>query len=165
MDSDNSNEKIYPSVGIVYDLAKDSYAIAMKRLDVMNESFDKLRSWITTITLAFMAWILPRVPASSINIFFFVGLGIFASIIVLTIYGKSKGGVLIPHPKKFYDDRLHQDEWTFKKDFIFFASQDLDINLADVAMKGRLTVIIFILFLAEAALFGYWLVSIFPRPA
>ncbi|MFZ1978477.1 MAG: hypothetical protein WAV76_11035 [Bacteroidota bacterium] len=157
MANKKSLEEQYPSVDLVYDIAKESYNVAMKRLDEANEGFEKLRSWVTVITFAFLAWIIPKAPANSYNILFFSAITIYITIICLTIYGKAKDGVMMPSPKKLYETRLHQDKWTFKKDFIYLAGEDDKKNDHYVIAKSKLATAIFIFFLLEAALFGFWL--------
>jgi hypothetical protein len=159
-----SLEEQYPSVDIVYDIAKDSYNIAMKRLDETNDSFDKLRTWTTTLTLAFLALFIPKVSTSAFDIYFYAGLSVFILVILLTIIGKSIYGVIMPSPQKLYNTRLHQDKWTFKKDFIFLAGEDFIKNKKYVIKKTRLGVIIYLLFFLESALFGFWLTIHLPPP-
>jgi hypothetical protein len=163
MEKGKTLEEQYPAVDLVYDIAKESYSVAMTRIDEANASFDRLRSWITTLTLAFMAWIIPRVQISSIDYHFFAGVAIFIVIIILTMYGKASNGVQMPAPKKLYEHRLHQDRWTFKKDFIFLAAQDFEKNKSFVNAKANLTICIFILFLEEAAVFVSWFLSARPK--
>jgi hypothetical protein len=164
MEAEKRLEEQYPSVDLVYDIAKESYEVAMKRLDEANEGFEKLRSWITTITLAFLAWVIPKAPADAYNLLFFSAIAIFILIIFFTIYGKSTKGVIMPNPEKLYDTRLHQDKWTFKKDFIFLAVQDYKKNKNYILLKGKLAVSIFILFLLEATVFGFWLLKNLKNP-
>lgn len=157
MEQEKSLEEQYPSVSLAYDLAKDSYNTAMKRFDEANEGFEKIRTWITTMTFAFLAWKIPNASIGTFNFFFFTGLAIFVFIIFLTIYGKSIGSVEMPSPKKLWDERLHQDEWTFKKDFIFLAIQDSKKNKDCVNKKLNVAIFIFIFFLLESVSFGFWL--------
>ncbi len=155
--SKNPLQQQYPSVELAYEIALHSYDVSMQRLDAANANFDKLRSWITTVNLAFFAWALSKEPNTAFDCVFYLGLAIFVTIVVLTMHGKSKDGVLLPDPMLLYKTRLHEDHWTFKKNFVYIAGLDFDENRKFVNKKGRYQIAIFSLLLLEAEVMGIWL--------
>ena len=152
-----SIEKKYPSVHLAYEIAMKSYDEAMKRSDVADDAIDKLRSWITTVNLAFIAWMLPRL---SVNLWFVISIAIFVLIIVLSVLAKSRGALLLPSPRELYNKYLHWSEWEFKKNMTYWAAEHFEKNKAYVAKKARYIVIIFTLFLLEVETMVSWVLAV-----
>jgi hypothetical protein len=160
METNKTNEEKYPSVNLAYDIALKSYDAAMKRSDIADDGIDKLRSFVTTINLAFLAWVVSSNKTEPmLNAWFLVSLAIFLFSIILSIIAKSSNGIILPSPKELYNKYLHYSEWEFRKNFIYWSGEHYEKNKDMVANKAKYIVYIFILFLLEAAMMGYWLVK------
>ena len=153
-------EEQYPSIDIAYDIALKSYETTMKRSDVADDGIDKLRTLITTINLAFLAWIISTAKVGAMfNAWFILSLYIYFSTIVISIIAKSANGIILVDPKIIYNKYLHFSKWEFKKNIIYWAGEHYKINGEMVANKAKYIVCIFSLFLLEVVTMGYWLVK------
>ena len=156
-----TNEEKYPSVDLAYEIALKSYEISMRRSDVADDAIDKMRSWITTVTLAFVAWVITRETGKALfDLWLVVSTMTYFVIVALSIFAKHKGGLVVPAPKDLYNKYLHFAPWEFKKNFIYWAGEYFERNKKYVAEKSTYAIVMFILFLMEAVSLALWMMTL-----
>ena len=120
----------YPSVSLVYDLAIKSYDRVVEQADNMDSKIQSLISLSCALTFA--------IPVVSRNLkidlnsyWFWVIIVMFVFTVVVGLVGRFlifRGNLRYPDPEKLYKDNLHQPEWEFKKDFIYYAGTSFKWN-------------------------------------
>lgn len=64
---------------------------------------------------------------------------------------------MLPDPKRLYEHSLHETEWAFMKNAIYFAGQHFDENAKTVRRKGNVTLTVAILFGLEILALVAWI--------
>jgi len=73
------------------------------------------------------------------------------------IVGRTSGTIRLVNPGVLYETALHLDEWTFKKERVYFAGQHFEQNAAAIASKGGYAAIVSGALVAEVVSFSIWL--------
>ena len=120
----------YPSVCLVYDLAIKSYDRVVQQADNMDSKIQSLISFSCALTFAIP--VVSRSLKIALNSYWFWAIiSIFVVTVFVGLVGRFlifKGNLRYPDPKKLYKNNLHQPEWEFKKDFIYYAGTSFEWN-------------------------------------
>lgn len=148
----------FPSVELAYPFAVASYELAQKRFDGIDTKIQSILSFAATLTLA-----APVVASSRAITFhspwFYAAFGAFLGAVVIGMYGRLKGKLLVIHPQNLWDEWLPLKEWEFKKSLIYYAGKHYGINQSLINHKGNLANLTAILFFAEVAFLVGWVVD------
>jgi hypothetical protein len=158
MKREKSLEDQYPSVDLAYDLTMKSYDTVIKRNEVQDDGIDKLRTFMTTVTLAAFGFIASRATIVSFhNWWFWFSVVMYFYTIILTVVAKSSGGLIMLSPSTLYEKYLHYSEWEFKKNILYWMAKHSETNRKYIAHKSRLFVIIFAFFLIQILSLLVWM--------
>lgn len=148
----------FPSVELAYPLAIASYDSVQKRLDVVEGRLQTLLAFVAPVTVAVMA------AAAGKNVPFSSRLFIAAIVscvggFALGIYTRLAGKFIVINPGVLSEKWLHFSGWQFKRNVIHLSGKHFQVNASIVARKGRLTLIVALIFLLEALFLGLWIVN------
>lgn len=156
--NDQTLEQLYPSVELAYPIAVASYDVALRRLDAMDGRLQTILAFVVTVSAAIPALASNR----GVN---FRSCWLYAAIVtfILTIgfgtYARLMGKIKVLKPEMLFNHWLHKPLWEFKKDFVAFAGDDFNHNLALSELKWKFTVAITLLFFLEAIFLAVWVVG------
>jgi hypothetical protein len=153
------NKRDYPSVDLAYNLAVQSYDTAHKRWEAADNRVQTLLTFTVTVELALPTLLHSNVPQTRFNSLWFV-CAVIAYVFSVGIgtYMRLKRGLILIDPKKLYNKWLGFSEWEFKKDFIYWAGEDYEINNKNINRKITYTVGMLILFLIGDLLLIIWVI-------
>ena len=153
-------KKEFPSVDLAYPIAVASYEVAAKRLDTVDGRLQTILAFIVTVSLAVPSVAGGRgLPFGSA--WFYTAVGVFLAAVALGTYARLAGKLRVLKPSNLYEGWLDLPEWTFKKDMIYFAGEDFVKNLRLVNFKWKCSVVVTILFVAEAVCLAAWVAAQF----
>lgn len=155
-----SPEDKWPAVNKAYDFVIPSYQLMSTRFESADARLTNLVTISCTLTLAvpiFAKTVEPNVSFASP--FFVLGMLAFLVGAVVGICGRVTGSIALPDPMILYEKNLHDSEWEFKKNQIYFAGENFDYNVQAVRKKGNVAIGISVAILVEALLFVGWMVS------
>jgi len=98
-----------------------------------------------------------RSDISLVSPFFLLAVLLFVGVAVAGVFGRMGGSVTLPNPMAFYRHSLHESEWTFKKNAVYFAGEAFVENAGAIRWKGNIAVAVTIAFLLEVFLLVVWL--------
>jgi hypothetical protein len=84
-------------------------------------------------------------------------MAIFILTVVVGLTGRVKGSLTLPDPMVHFRTSLHETEWTFKKNAIYFAGKHFDSNARAIRTKGNLSIAITLLLVVEIVALIVWL--------
>jgi hypothetical protein len=148
-------EKKYPGVELAYELAVASYDSIIKRLDVMDGRLQTMLAFAATTTA-----VVPSV-ANSRGLTFrsywlYAALTVFFVQLIVGTIPRFWGRIKLIKPEVLWQRWLHKSTWQFKKDYIYFASEDFNHNAELLKSRWWLTVAVSILFFVEVLLLLIW---------
>jgi hypothetical protein len=151
-------EDKWPAVKAAYDFVLPSYALLLSRFEAADTRLTILLTFAGTITLGapiLAKSLRPTIDFGSpwfalalIAAVLSVGVGLIARVI---------GNLTLPDPMKMYAESLHESDWNFRKNAIYFAGQHFRANAEAIRVKGSLATISAALILAEILLFLPWI--------
>ena len=151
-------EEEYPSVDLAYDLAVRSYDLAVSRADSVDSKIQSLISLSCALTFAIP--IAARSLGLDMNSRWFAAILLtFAATVLVGIVGRFflyRATLHVTDPGKLYENNLHQSEWEFKKDFIYYAGASFEKNTRLVDGRWRCAVLMSFLLAAEALWMAAW---------
>ena len=158
MAEDNGSRKRWPSVDAAYGFVLPSYQLLAGRFEAADHRLTSLLSIASGLTLA--APILAKAVAPEITFtsrLFIGGLSLFAVIVVLGLVGRIIGVLTLPDPMVHYDTSLHEPEWIFKKNAIYFAGLHFESNANAIRRKANLAIAITLLLVVQILCFAFWI--------
>ncbi len=155
-------EKQYPSIKYAYEIGIKSYDWCIHRSDAIDNTIDKLLGWFSSVTLGVITLVITKSKVFTIdyNIWFYISIGLLITIVLLGIYTKVKGSLMLLSPEKLYNENLHKNEFTFKKDVTSWASQAFIHNQSLVNRKGMISVAMIGCFILEIITLAMWVTSV-----
>ena len=150
----------YPGVDLAYDIAVQSYDLAERRWDGVNQRIDVFLSFVTTVTVAapIVATAVLSNPDFRSPLLIAAG-SVYLGLVVIALVVRSLGSLREISPKLLYDGWLHLDEDEFKRRLIFWAGQHADEARRKTYRKALAATFLAGLFVVEGALFLAWLVQ------
>ena len=158
MTGDNGLNKQWPSVDVAYGFVLPSYQLLAGRFEAADHRLTSLLSIASGLTLA--APILARAVTPEITFtsrLFIAGLLLFAVIVVLGLVGRIIGVLTLPDPMVHYKMSLHEPEWVFKKNAIYFAGLHFESNANAINRKSNVAILITLLLVAQVFCFALWI--------
>ena len=153
------NETNYPAVDAAYGFVIPSYQMMASRLEAVDNRLTALMTLAATLTLG--APVFARAVRADIPLlspFFVVAVLLFLVIAISGVMGRTRGSVTLPNPMIFYRESLHESDWSFKKNAIYFAGLAFAENADTIRIKGNIAIGITIAFLLEVFSLVVWLV-------
>lgn len=155
-----SPEATYPSVTLAFELSKGSYDIILKRLDAVETRLQNLLQTVAGFTTAVIAFIASNNQSKDFfSVWFIIAMAAFGIGMTLGVYARVSGKILAIDPDVLYQRWLEKSEWTFRKDYIFFAGQHFKTNVTTVEHKSFLTALVAMLFGLEAIMLVCWVLK------
>ena len=150
----------YPGVDLAYDIAVQSYDLAERRWDGVNQRIDVFLSFVTTVTVAapIVATAVLNNPDFRSPLLIAAG-SVYLGLVVIALVVRSLGSLREISPKLLYEGWLHLDEDEFKQRLIFWAGQHADEARRKTYRKALAATFLAGLFVVEGALFLAWLVQ------
>ena len=155
----DASETSYPAVDAAYGFVVPSYQMMASRLEAADNRLTALLTVAATLTLG--APVFARAVRGDIPLvspFFIVALVLFVVIAIGGVMGRTRGSVTLPNPMTFYRESLHESDWSFKKNAIYFAGLAFAENADTIRRKGNIAIGITIAFLLEVFSLVVWLV-------
>jgi hypothetical protein len=152
-------ETMFPSVGLAYTIAVDSYDGLVKRLDWIDGRIQTMVAFFVSITAAV------PVLASAKGIsfqsrWFYLAIALMILATGLACKARLSGEVALLDPNKLNTDRwLSCSEWDFKNYIIQAAGEAFVANNNLITRKWRLSVAISIVFLLGSLCLVGWVVA------
>lgn len=151
---------LYPGIPTAYEIALKSYDWSFQRSDTVDNRISRFLTWATTITAGIIAiYFSYNKYSAKYNYFFYIGIGLYALIVIAAAVTEWITRVDILSPEKLYNDHLHQTEYEFKLDIIAYAGDAFKKNLRRTEIKGYILTAIIITFIIELLLLTLWLTS------
>ena len=143
----------YPSVGLAYPLAKQSYDWIGKRFDALDARIQGILGLGISLTFAAL------IALSALNLQYQKGwmaaaVAAFLLAIGLGVYARLVGQFIIMSPTILYDPWIQYAEKDFKRYFIYYAGKHMEMNGSLLEKRYRLLSGVILLFVLEALLFG-----------
>jgi hypothetical protein len=153
-----SPENAWPGVNSAYDFVIPSYGLLVGRFEAADTRLTTLLTFAATITLG--APILgrsihPTIPFKSV--WFIAAMSLFMLSVGVSLTARVRGTLTLPNPAVIYRESLHETEWSFKKNAIYFAGQHFTANAQAIRTKGNLAVAAAVLIIAEIASLLLWI--------
>lgn len=157
--NETSNEEKYPSVTLAYELSHKSYDWAIERLNSADDKIDRLIVWIASMTLGFIALVGSgrKLSELSYDWWFVTAMISFIAIICIGLYIRHHGSLILVSSNKMIK-WVHESEWEFKKNRIYFAGEHFKKNIRLVKKKYMCTNVLIILFVFEIFCLIKWLI-------
>lgn len=138
----------FPSVDLAYKFAIESYDIAWKRWDAMENRIHGLMALAAALTFAVPA--AGKAIGFNLNsVWFYLTLGTFILLMAVGFFARWFGTMRVIDPSTLFNKWLHYSEWEFKKNFIYFAGAHYDQNITTLEKKWKLTLLLMSLFTLE----------------
>lgn len=147
----------WPAVERAYDFVLPSYQLLAGRFEAADTRITALLTLTSTLTVAvpiFAKNVRPDISFGSP--FFLFGMTIFVLGGILGVIGRVGGGLTLPDPMTIYNKSLHESEWEFKKNQIYFAGENFDSNVQAVRQKGNVAISVTIALMVEIVAFAVW---------
>jgi hypothetical protein len=151
-------EDKWPAVMVAYDFVMPSYSLLVSRFEAADTRLTILLTFAATVTLGApvlakamqpnIEFMSPRFLSAVASAMLSVGLGIAARV---------RGRLTLPNPKKVYNENLHESEWAFRKNALYFAGQHFDLNADAIRRKGNWAIAAALLIILEIILFLPWI--------
>jgi hypothetical protein len=141
------------------DIAFASYEWMLKRFQASQDALDKLITWSTALTGAFVAFGSQTHPVCSCWLYgalFLFGVGI-----TLSFIGRLKGVVSLHSPRRMWETEMGESEWMFRHVLIETAKDSFKKNETEIRTKWNFQVAALILFVFETGFLTAW-VSLQP---
>jgi hypothetical protein len=135
-----------------------SYQWMLVRLEAADSRIHTLLTFVATVTFAVPTLgraIRPDIPLESPPLF--IALLIALSICGFGLYARTRGGVQLPHPQKFYDRWREKSKRQFDRDALYFAAQAFEDNRRLVEWKADAVNRMSGLFAVELLFFFVWI--------
>jgi len=146
----------YPSVDLAYDIAIDSYDVAVKRIEWIDGRLQALLTFAATVGGAVLSVVASRGLLHFRSVWFYLAMISFTLATIIGFYARFTGTIRVLDPTLFYENWLHFSPWEFKKNLIFFAGEDFDWNIKLSKRNWDLSVVVLILFFLEVAFLVLW---------
>jgi hypothetical protein len=153
-----TDEERYPGVNRAYDFVMPSYQMLMSRYEAADNRLTAMLTLASSVTLGLpvLAKAL-RPDATFDSTWFRIGIVVFILLIAVGITGRIRGQLMLPNPRRLYYRNLHESEWMFKENAIYFAGLHFDRNASAIRIKGNFATAITLLFAAEALVMLAWM--------
>ena len=153
----------YPGTDLAYDIAVESYALAERRRDAVNQRIEVFLSFATTVTVA-----APVVVASVFadpdfrSPLLLAAAGIYLVLVMLALVARPLASLRQVSPKLLYEGWLHLDPAAFKRQMIYWAGVHSDQARRRTWLLAQVANAMVLFFVAEGTLFLIWLVRLEP---
>jgi|KBSSwiStaDraftv2_1062776.scaffolds.fasta_scaffold659509_2 hypothetical protein len=151
-----SSTNAYPSVDLAYDIAIDSYDVAIKRIEWIDGRLQALLTFAATVGAAVLSVGASRGLLHFRSIWFYLAIISFVLATALGFYARFSGTIRVLDPEVFYERWLHFSPWEFKKDLIYFAAEDFQCNMRLSKRLWDLSIVVLILFFLEVVFLVLW---------
>jgi hypothetical protein len=150
-----SQDKQFPGVELAYPIAVQSYEVGAKRVEIMDGRLQTLLTFIVGVSAlvvlgAGRQWDF-RSP------WFYIFMGLLLAAMTVGVYARLAGKIRILKPNELFIGWLDKPDWEFKKDFIYFAGNDLNHNISLSEKKWQLMLTVTGLFFLEMVFAVLWL--------
>jgi hypothetical protein len=147
----------WPGVHRAYDFVMPSYQMLMSRFEAADNRLTAMLALASTLTLGAPLLAKSLNPNVSFNSAWFrLGVGLFIVLVIVGLVGRSRGRLVLPNPRIIYERSLHENEWSFKKNAIYFAGQHFDQNAVAIRTKGNFALAVTLVFLGEVLTLLAW---------
>lgn len=126
----------WPSVAKAHEFVLPSYNWMIARVEAADSRIHNLGAFIATVSLAVPT--LNRGLTSQLDfgsIWFVSAMVLALAAIIIAVFARSAGAILLPSPGNLYKTSLHLSEHEFQLDQIYFAGDAFEKNRALV--KGK----------------------------
>ena len=154
---DESPESTWPSVKVAYDFVLPSYSLLVSRFEAADTRLTTLLTFAATITLGTPILgrsIHPAIPFASG--WFIAAMCLFMLSVTVGLIARVCGTLTLPNPAVIYRESLHETEWSFRKNAVYFAGQHFNSNAEAVRTKGNLAVVAAALMIVEIVSLLLW---------
>lgn len=154
-------EEVYPSIGLAYEIALNSYEIAEKR----NSAIDSRLQMLIVLLAALSFPILPIASQKNVSFksaWFITAVVVFSIALGIALWARMAGALRFINPQLLFKEWLHLSEWEFKKDVVYYAGDDFEKNCALIDKKADLSTAVVALFVLEVLLLAAWVIGARP---
>jgi hypothetical protein len=151
-------EQQYPAVELAYPIAVASYDVALRRIDAMDGRLQTVMAFVVTVSAA----IPPLASNRGVHFhsyWFYAAAATLLLTISIGIYARLMGEIKVVDPNLLFNSWLHKPDWEFKKDFIAFAGDDFNSNVALSELKWKFSIVVTLLFFLEVVFFAAWVMG------
>jgi len=155
----NVIEEQYPYIKPAYEIALKSYDWCINRSNAIDGGIDKLLGWISSVTLALIAFISTHYTVNFSSKWFYCSMILFVGAIISGLATKAVGSLKLLHPKILHEEFYSLDEFQFKTDILIRAGEAFTNNQFLVNWKGWVSILMIICFIAEMFFLLKWFIS------
>lgn len=159
MKQEKTDEEKYPYINPAYEIALKSYDWYINRSNAIDGGIDKLLGWISSVTLALIAFIATNYTMNFSSKWFFRSMIFFVGAIISGLATKIFGSLKLLHPKILYKEFYSLSEFQFKTDVLIRAGEATDNNQFLVNWKGWMSILMILCFIAEIYSLLRWIIS------
>jgi hypothetical protein len=155
---DSSTELKWPSVSAAYDFVIPSYTLLVSRFEAADTRLTNLLTFGATITLGAPIFAKAVQPAISFrSSWFILAMAAFLLSASIGLVARVCGALTLPNPMLFYQHSLHETDWAFRKNAIYFAGEHFGKNARAIRVKGTLALVAAASIIAEILSFVLWI--------
>ena len=131
-------EREWPAVARAYDFVMPSYQWLVSRYESAEGRLTTLITIAATVMFGIPVFAKNLRPDISFSSFWFrAAILCLLAAGIAGVVGRVRGRVVLPNPKILYD-HLHESEWEFRKNAIYYAGEHFEANRRTIEWKHRL---------------------------
>lgn len=156
--SEKSIQDKWPAVEAAYTFVPLSYQLLSARYEAADTRLTAILTLASTLTLGapiFARTIRPDISFGSPLLW--VAISVYALGAVAGVVGRVRGSIVLPDPTVIFETTLHQSEWSFKMNQIFWAGQNFRKNAEAIRQKGNVAIWLTVALLVEVLLLVGWI--------
>jgi hypothetical protein len=132
----------YPAVDRAYEFVQPSYQLLAQRFESADTRLVNMATIACTLMLGLP--VLGRAMRPDLSFAalpFVLAVASLTAASTLGIVGRLRGALTLVDPGVLYRKSLHESEWEFKKNAVFFAGQHFEANAAAIHEKRLIAVV------------------------
>ena len=160
--ADRSSEELkadYPGVEPAFGFVRDSYAWLITRYQAAEGRLQALIALMIPFTVGALGILKAIKPLIAYDEWFWLAMAAFVAAMAIGAGTLLTGTIHILSPGRLYPDWATASDTEFKINLLIHSAADFEHNLAQIDRKSNGAMVVFALFVAEAALLVTWLAA------
>lgn len=156
-DQKRANEESWPAVKYAYEMVGPLYEMTERRYVAAEARILQLVAFSITIMLAFIAVVGALEGQLTLSAPFFLSSSFLVIQVIIGLLSTAYGSIATLNLKHIVENTLDYTEWEFKKNVLYWATDDIAANTRLVNLKGWAVWSMTVLLLAEVGCLAWWL--------
>jgi hypothetical protein len=161
--ADEELQNKYPGVPTAFEFVLPSYGWMLSRFESADARIQALQVFAATVSIAVPGAVKALNSRIAFSDWRFVLASLlFAALMIVGLFGRLRGGVMLANPRIHQERWLHWNEWEFKKNAVFWAAEHFRVNAIQIQQKSKIAGWMTGLFLVELVLLFAWFATAPP---